>query len=162
MTGTGAGTKLSPEQQRAVESLFTNLPAPYAERYAMMQSLRHSFYAELAKQLEPALNAYAKTQPQETWEERSTLASWINQTLRQSGLALVCPRTNRAAILISDMTGGSRKKMHFRFQTTEPSGRRVRSGMSTELPDLELMQAPARIENLSKEYKSRGEEHRSR
>jgi hypothetical protein len=164
MTAEGGGnvTNLTTEQQGAIESVFANLPDSYAERYAMMQSLRRSFYGELAKQLQPALNAYAKIQPKETWEERSALASWINQTLRQMGLVLVCPRTNRPAILISDMTGGSRKKMHFRFQTAEPSGKRVRSAMSVELPDLELMQAPGRIENLAREFRNRGANTRPR
>jgi hypothetical protein len=158
----GTSTNLSLKQQRAVESLFVNLPDSYAERYAMMQSLRRSFYAELAKQLEPALNAYAQSQPQETWEERAALASWINRTLRQTGLALICPRTNRPAILISDVTGGNRRKMHFRFQTTEPSGRRVRSAMSLELPDLELTQAPLRVENLARDFRHEERDKRSR
>ena len=164
MSGEGDGTanSLTAEQQRAIESLFSNLPESFAERHAAMQSFRRAFYAELAKALEPALNAHAKAQPLETYEERSALASWINQTLRQMGLTLICPRTNRPAILISDMTGGSRQKMHFRFQTTEPSGKRVRWGMSRELPDLELMQAPGRIENLAKEFRGRGTNTRPR
>jgi hypothetical protein len=156
-----AGCELSARQQGAIESLFADLPEPYDERYSALQSLRSAFYREVARQLEPTLNAYAKSQPLNTLDERSALSSWINGALRHLGLALVSPRGNEPAILIADTAGQSRKP-GFRFQITEASGKRVRTVPSDELPDLELMQAPARVENLAKEFRGRRHTERFR
>jgi hypothetical protein len=149
----GESIRVSPDPKLIIEALFADLPESFTERIKAMDALRRAFYAELAKRLEPTLNAYAKDQPYTTLEERSELASWINNTVRQLGLALVCPKTQRPAILISDVTGGSRQKLRFRFQTSEASGKRVRNGMSADLPDLHLMQAPGRIENFARGFK---------
>jgi hypothetical protein len=153
--------ELNAVQQQAIKSLFAGLPESFEERYAKMQSLRRAFYAELAKQLEPTINAYARSQPQGTLEERSALASWINRTCRQTGLALVSAHSNQPAILISDVSGRSKTK-RFRFETTDPSGKRVRSGGSSEVPDLELMQAPLRVENFARDFQRDGKGEQSR
>jgi hypothetical protein len=147
-------SELSPEIKGALESLFAGLPEAYGERYEALQALRQSFYRELAKHLQPVLNAQAKNQPHGTLQERSALASWINRTVRHAGLSLVCPRTNQPAILFSGTSGRSRT-MRFYFQITDESGKQVRTVGSEELPDLELGQARIRIENFAKEYRGR-------
>jgi len=151
---------IDPYRQRAVESLFHNLPEGFGERYVALQAIRQAFYSHLAASLQPALNNYVKTQRQDTYEERGELASWINQSLRKMGLSLICPTSNKPAILITDwILSGERKILRYRFQTTEPSGKRVRSCTSYELPDLEVTQGPSRIEGLSKQFKDRDGEH---
>jgi hypothetical protein len=157
--GTNPSASVTPDQQRAIESLFENLPESYPERTAAMQSLRGAFYAELAKQLAPTLTAYARTQPCETELEYRNLANWVNDTARHFGVSVVCPVSHKPALLCVDLVGkGRQSDPKFRFQTK--TGHRNNAGrleiqklgVSEEFPDLELVQRPDRVENFSKKY----------
>jgi hypothetical protein len=145
------------EQQREIERLFDDLPVSPDERLAQLQSLRRAFYLVLAKQAEPALNTAAAGRPHETSEERRELAAWVNKTVRDLGLALIYPEAaNEAAILLAEASGrGQQREQKFRFQSRSRAGGRIRSSMNWELPELRLMPAPSRVENLSREYADR-------
>ncbi len=164
MTGVGDAAANPPDARRQaiVESLFDGLPESHEERVVVLQSIRKTFYAALAKYFEKTLNMHVQSQPQATADERHALASWINQTVRQLGLSLVCPRTHQPAILVSDVGSGSRQVPRFRFQTTSVSGKKIRSCTTTELPELELMQAPSRIESFAKSFQGTGKSSHSR
>ncbi len=158
MTGNPEPPSVTPEQRRAIQSLFDNLPGQFEERARIMQAIRSAFYDELARQLAPSLNAFAKAQPHGSEGERRHLASWINQTVRHFGLSLECPITGKPAILVVDNVMVSHRPVpRFRFETRRGSlGGRQKRGTSDEVPDLELMQAPLRVENLSREFKGPG------
>ena len=150
---------VTPDQQRAIESLFENLPELHPERTAAMESLRRAFYAELAKQLAPTLTAYARTQPCDTELEYRHLANWTNDTAREFGLSVVCPVSHKPALLCADLVNhGHQLVPKFRFQSKtghrSKAGRLEiqRLGVSEEFPDLELTQRPDRVENFSKKY----------
>ena len=53
----------------------------------------------------------------------AALAKWVNAELRKLGLALVCPKTRRPAILLAD-PGGVPGVGRFQFQSETPEGRR--------------------------------------
>jgi hypothetical protein len=151
--------EMDTKRQKVIESLFDGLPADFSARLASLQAIRKTFYAELATQFQPALNEFARTQPQLTQDDCSDLATSINQMIRHLGLALVCPRTNVPATLVVDTTHrGDRVTVRYRFHTIKPSGRRSPTYTCYELPNLELCQAPLRIEALSKEFKDKGRE----
>jgi len=146
--------RLTEGKRRAIESIFEGLPQTINERYTVLQDIRKAFYAELARQFEPALNQYARAQPQVTDKDWSNLATSVNRMVRHLGLSLVSPRNNAPAALVFDTKRrGDRVTRRYRFHTI---GRRLPADTCYELPHLELCQAPARTEALSREFKRTG------
>ncbi|HKQ48575.1 MAG TPA: hypothetical protein VJZ71_10940 [Phycisphaerae bacterium] len=93
---------------------------------------------DAARLLEPALAAEASRQPQRTYDEKKTLAKWVNAELRRIGLAIRCPRTGRPSLLLAN-AGGQPGIGRFHLEHTDAEGRRHRSVTSVALPELKLM-----------------------
>ncbi|HEX4054706.1 MAG TPA: hypothetical protein VHX86_10615 [Tepidisphaeraceae bacterium] len=145
---------ITPQKQRAIESMFDGLPVAVNERYRALQDIRKAFYVELAKRFEPTLNEFARAQPQVTDEDWSELATSVNRMARHLGLALVSPRNNAPAMLAFDTKrSGDRVIRRYRLNAI---GRRTAPYTCYELPDLELCQAPVRIEPLSQGFRETG------
>jgi HEAT repeat protein len=93
--------------------------------------------AKMAGRLQPHFNAYLKTMPQGTYEEKQALAKWINMQLEPRGLALKCPNTGAASLLQAD-SGHKPGIGRFQFYHMK-DGVRVRTATSGELPDLQVI-----------------------
>jgi hypothetical protein len=92
---------------------------------------------KIAAVLEPALNAKAAMLPHATYDEKKTLAKWANAELRRFGLAIRCPRTGKACLLMGN-PGGQPGKGRFVLEYTDESGKRHHPFTSVTLPHLEL------------------------
>jgi hypothetical protein len=147
---------LEPERQAALKSLLAGLPETYPERYAALQKLRHAFHREIACSLEPVLNSHVAGRPQNSPDERKELATWINQQLRDIGLAVQCPKTKHPASLIVDWQYADDPEItRFRFAFRSDSGRSCHGAARRELPYLQLTEHLPRIESLARFYRSR-------
>jgi hypothetical protein len=146
------------ERQKAIGSMFANLPEAGSERTKALQAIRGAFYAELAKQYEPVMNEFVRVQPQVTKEDRSNLATTINRMVRELGLSVKCPRTNLPATLIVDSKReGDKVICRYRYKTINAAGEHKPTFTCYEFPDLELCQAALRVESLAKGFKKRGD-----
>lgn len=144
-------------RQAALQSLFNDLPKAAAPRREALQAIRTEFYAELARQARGPLNEFARDQPQSTQNERSDLATGINRTCRALGLAVTCPRSGLPATIVVDpKRHGDAVTLRYRFYTLDATGRRTATFTCSELPELDLCQAPTRVEALAKGYKAEG------
>jgi hypothetical protein len=95
----------------------------------------------MARRLEEALNQHVGGMPAATYDDKRAIARWVNAELRRFGLALVCPKSRRPAVLLAD-PGGIPGAGRFQFQSETPEGRKVRAYSSATLPRLELTAAP--------------------
>jgi hypothetical protein len=146
--------RLDPQRQHAIEVTFAGLPESPSDRYTALQAIRKAFYMELAAQFQPALNQFAEAQPQVTEEDWSNLATTVNRMVRHLGLALVSPRDNAPATLVFDPKRDADHVIkRYRFNAI---GRRTTPYTCYELPSLELCQAPARAESLSRGFRKTG------
>lgn len=93
---------------------------------------------ELARELGESLNGRAASMPQATYEQKKTLANWVNNELRPLGLAVRCPATGRPAVLQASV-GNDRAVGAFRFDTLAADGGREQRSWATRLPRLELI-----------------------
>jgi hypothetical protein len=145
---------MEPQRQAALKSLFANLPETYADRYVALQNIRHAFHREMAVVLETALNAHVANKPQDTPQERKELTGWINQELRDVGLCVQCPKTKKPASLIVDRQYADDPEItRFRFAIRSETGKSCHTGARRDLPYLQLMEHPPRIEPFAKFYR---------
>ncbi len=124
--------------RRAIAPKVEELPKDYASRREALTALNDATRVAIAKALEAPLNAHAATLPQDTYEDKKTLAKWINAELRQFGLALKCDRTDRPCILVGNP--GNRPDVgRFMLQYMDERGKLHHPLTSVTLPKLELM-----------------------
>jgi hypothetical protein len=138
-------------REEAIESLLTGLPETYEERYKALQNIRHAFHSKIASALQPLFNEYVAGKPQDSADERQELAGWINQQLRDLGLALECPITKRPASLIVDRQDREHPEIT-RFRYSLRDAKSTHTASRRFLGELELMEQNPRIEPLSKDY----------
>lgn len=150
------------EEQRC-KDLIGELPADYLKAAGAAMRMRHTFHRQLSAEIESRLNRYLKSQPQESLEEKRELASWVNAQLRHLGLTIRCPKTGNPATLIADFKNSQESHIsRFRIQGKDEYGKRVRSSLSDNVPDLELMEDIPRRESLARGYQPRKPSGRSR
>jgi hypothetical protein len=135
------GITLRTAWEAATEALLRSLPDGYHPLTGKMVDVDHGFRRALARRLEEALNQQVDGMPATTYDDKRTLARWVNAELRRFGLALVCPKTRRPSVLLAD-PGGTPGVGRFQFQSESPEGRKVRAYSSATLPRLELTAAP--------------------
>jgi hypothetical protein len=141
---------LEPFRADALGSLLSDLPKGYAERYKLIEAIRHAFYFELASALETPLNQYLATCPQDSAEERRELAATVNLQLRQVGLSIRSPFTQEPSRLVVDTQNADHPEItRYRYGSRGPTGRARNHGCLRELPLLELMEAAPRVESFS-------------
>jgi hypothetical protein len=127
--------------EAATEALLMSLPDKYQPLAGKFADVDRSFRMSLSRRLEDALNQQVATMPAATYDDKRTLARWVNAELRRFGLALVCPKSRRPSVLLAD-PGGTAGVGRFQFQSEAPDGRKVRAHSSATLPRLELTAAP--------------------
>ena len=157
MTTEDALQTLEPALQQLIKSLFDRLPDGYARHYAKVRSIRQAFHLELAAALAPALNEHVVGLPQDTPEERQEMVAWINQQLRDIGLAVKCPTTGQPAVLVVDRQDRQHPEItRFRFSVRSPEGKQSHTAARRNLGELELTEHRPRIEPLSKFFRKEG------
>jgi hypothetical protein len=124
--------------ERIKELLDENAPEAFAKTFAKVSELLLLARQEMAERLSGPLNTKVHRMPQETYEQKKSIASWVNATLREVGLAIRCPKTGRPAILIADIRNSPEDSSRFRLEITEEDGRKVRTWSSNNLTDLEF------------------------
>lgn len=117
----------------------------YVELAQTLETLNHQFRQELAGHLEPALNAHIQAMPHSVYDEKKTLAKWVNDELRRFDLAIKCPKTGQPSILLAG-PGNHPEIGRFMLEHRTPEGKRVRPVQTPELPHIELMEATPRRE----------------
>lgn len=146
------GAEESAERRRTmVRAALAHAPDDYAACQKLVADLSHVFRREIAEVLGPRLNDVIKAMPQETYVEKQALASWVNNELRQLGLAIRDEKTRRPAILVADVKGGVESPSRFRFEVREDNGTKTRTFTSRTLPTLELMEDKVRSESFARQ-----------
>jgi len=135
------GMRLRTAWEAATEALLKALPDEYQPLTGKLADVDHIFRMALARRLEDAFNHQVGGMPAATYDDKRTLARWVNAELRRFGLALVCPKSKRPSVLLAD-PGGTPGVGRFQFQSESPEGRKVRAYSSATLPRLELTAAP--------------------
>ncbi len=143
----------SPTADRVRELLSAADPVEYPACFDHLLALAVAVREELAGRLGPRLLAHARSLPQAAYAEKQELAKWVNGQLRQLGLAVRCPKTGRAAILLADH-GPNPEKGRFQVQTAHD---RKRTLSSVELPEFALMPADLRQDYVKSPQKKQSD-----
>ena len=143
----GQATSASSEDlerwKTSTETMLSSFGGDYSQLSHELSAVNHEIRHALAARLEPALNAAIQEMPHDTYEEKKALARWINEEVRQFGLAAKCPKTGRPAILLAG-PGDDPMKGRFQFDIITPEGKRKRTVSSVILPVIALTEAPVR------------------
>jgi hypothetical protein len=142
-----------PEWLRLLKQALKQMPQEYSAFHKAATKTRHLFLAELGTALEDRLNPHVKQLPQYTLDEKRRIAYRVNDDLRALNLCFRCPTTGLPAILIGDYVADPDKDNRFRFEVHK-SGRQLRKGGFRTVPELKIMEAPARVERLA--HRGRG------
>jgi hypothetical protein len=130
-----------PEMLAAVQALFRDLSPTLPHRHEQLQSLRAMFHSELARALQQPLNAHIAELPQNTYEDKVSVATYVNELLRNVGLSIKDPKTGRRAILLADREDGAHPDIaRFRMEVRDDNGRATRTFTTRhQLPELTLI-----------------------
>lgn len=131
---------------RAILFESPNLPQEYGELINDLGRIRSAVTQQIGRQLESVMSDHWRSQPAETLEQKQEICKAANADLRRLGLAILCPKTNKPAILVADYREGDGSASRFRFQVEADSGGRTRTVASGTFPELKLIEAPVREE----------------
>jgi len=141
--------------REVIEAVVKALPVEYPKRRAELARLNDEFREHLARALEPSLNAELSLLPQASYEDKKTLAKWVNAELRQIGLAIRCPKTGKPCHILANK-GHDPVRGRFQLEYTDIDGQRRRTVSSAELPALALMpDDPSRAEYGERKIRER-------
>jgi hypothetical protein len=141
VTPRGDGKMLRSAWEDATAELLKSLPEGYLPLTGKLADVDKAFRVAIARRVTDAFNRHVVTMPAASYDDKRALARWVNAELRRLGLALVCPKTRRPAVLLAD-PGGAAGVGRFQFQSEGPDGRKVRAYSSATLPVVELTAAP--------------------
>ncbi len=125
------------EFNQRVAIKLSELPLDFAARREALRELHGAVRTAFASSFEAVLNAHAATLPQQTYEDKKTLAKWVNAELRELGLTIRCPRTGQPALLRGH-PGGVAGVGRFHLEITDSAGVQRRTVTSVTLPELQL------------------------
>jgi hypothetical protein len=122
--------------------LLKDAPADYSRRYQQFGILREAFYEQLGRLLAPALRDYLRSQPQDTLDAKTMLANRLNEDLRRIGLAILCPRTGKPAMLaVSSGKDDATGRGYFALEVQDNAGNSVQTTPKTRnIPLLDHLQ----------------------
>lgn len=142
--GTQPAGSLGPGLRETLRRTLANLPRDYFSAAETVRALRAVFQAEIASAMEPRFNEHIRAQPRHDYDDKRTLAGWINRELRDLGLSVRCPDSGRPATLLADYRADSGRESRFRIETIDAKGHRRRTFTSADLPYLGLRGAVPR------------------
>jgi hypothetical protein len=125
-------------RQRILQLLDAPADLPLGEFLTRAHRAEGAFLTQLASQLAPIMNRHLRQQPHETYEQKKTLAKWLNAELGALALSIRCPRTGQPAFLVGDV-GDDPAKGRFQINATAEDGGRKRTVSSTGLLDLDFI-----------------------
>lgn len=117
---------------------LADLPGDFAERRDALRELHLATRTAVAVAFEAVLNDEARARPQQAYDDKKALATWVNAELRELGLAIRCPRTDRPCRLMGN-PGGKPGEGRFVLEFLDDAGRRQQPLTSVTLPHLALM-----------------------
>lgn len=141
-----------------VRGVTSAAPAGYDASKTAVLELIHSFKGSIAKAIERPLNEQIRKMPRSNLEEKQSLGVWVNEQLRELGLAIRCPKTDRPSTLVADQRDPSDEVGRFRLANQKEGGGFTRTFSSVELPALELMEDSQRREPGAEYHKKQREE----
>ena len=133
-----ADDELEQQRRATIRSLFLSLPQSFDACHAELKTLSGIFHDEMARALEPRLNAEMDRRPHEELVEQRELAGWVNYVLRSLRLAIRCPRTGKPATMLVDYRDNDYDLGRFRLEVRDDRGQSVKTVTSHELPVLQL------------------------
>lgn len=146
----GHSEKVNKTTVKDVVAAVARLRNDYLECVESLAALSHQVHDAIADELTPRMNKHLQQMPQDTYEEKQSLASWVNSELRHLNLAIRCPKTGKPATLVADIRGGEDQSSRFRLDVRGDDGRHQRTLTSNTLPVLELMEDEPRREGLAR------------
>lgn len=128
------------EIDKLIGALVESLPAGYEAAHAMALDATQQLKKAFATAFQERLNAYLATVPQESLEQKRTLATRINDDLRCIGLTIRFPGTEYLAFVTADTPrAGSDSHSRFRLEGRDEQRRKMRTHGSSRIETLELM-----------------------
>lgn len=121
----------------AIDQALADKPDTYEARREVLTQVRDAARLAIIRVLEPLLNERAAATPHETYEQKKSLARWVNAELRWFGLAIKSDRTDAPCLLVANTTkapGDGRFMLDF----TDDEGRHHRPVATVALPRLSL------------------------
>jgi hypothetical protein len=85
--------------ERITQIVRSNERQDYQTMAPVMRELREATQKFISRRLEEPINQEIARLPSQTYEQKKSLAKWVNGELRDFGLAVSCPKTGHAAIL---------------------------------------------------------------
>ena len=111
------------------------------------------FHSEMARELSGSFNSHIQTLPQNTYDDKQSIATWANRELHRLHLAIRCPKSGSPALLIADYRQRGDDRPRFKIESRHSEGRTI-SVFCGALPALELTEDPPRHEPLSRKERS--------
>lgn len=118
--------------------LNTDPKASYKDVYQHIARAKTLFHEEMAKALQPMLNAEVSRKPINEFDDKRTIAGWIMDQLRPLHLAVRCPKTGEPSAIIADIGRAEYDLGRFRFEVTDDRRGRIHTYSATDLPTLTL------------------------
>jgi hypothetical protein len=144
-----AWTKIQSEWMDRTRSLLDQLSDDYPAAATKAAELTLALRTAIADTLQSRLNSHIATMPNDSVEEKSALATWVNHELHELGLAIRCPSTGGTAILCVDARDEDDRRGRFRLSVRGHANRH-KTLTSANLFDLELMPDNPRREGADK------------
>jgi hypothetical protein len=139
-----------------LRQLMQQLPDEPSELIHKARQLRQKFHDELARSVQPAVNALSNDHAPGCLEDDRDFVAKLNDQMRSLGLTFREPRTLKPARLVVDTSGPENgERTRFRYCVRSPSGNWTNINSSYNVPVLDVIAAPAREENLSRSVRSR-------
>lgn len=130
--------------RQAMDRIVHRLPAEYDARRRALAEVADGFRQQVAQALEGEFNRRIGELPQATYEDKKTVAKFVNAELRRFGLAIRSPRTGDPTLLQA-YPGNHPDVGRYRLDYTDAEGHRHHAVSWTTLPRLELM-----LDNLTR------------
>jgi hypothetical protein len=124
--------------RHSIRATLREASPSYDALHRTLRTLAEGVREEAARALQPALNERVARIPHATYEEKKSLAKWVNTELRQLHLAIRCPKTGRPSLLQAN-PGSDPMIGRFRLDYMDDQGRRRTPISSIALPQLELI-----------------------
>jgi hypothetical protein len=138
----------------ALRQKLALLPQEFEECKQQLHHIRASFHREICNVFESRINAEIRSRPQNTYDEKRELSSWVNQEARDMGLTVTSPKSGSPSILNADYATDKEKDSRFRIISTSSDGQR-HSVILRDLTKLRFQQAPPREEGSTVLFRRR-------
>lgn len=121
-----------------VRSILAALGPSLEKRTEALRNLQGALREEAAAALTEPLNTAVAQMPAATYEEKKIVATWVNEQLREYGLAVKCPRSGLPGILQAN-PGNDPARGRFRIEVLDAKGQRQHHMTAVRLPELSLV-----------------------